>query len=386
MSDSAPSRILLVEDDEISRQLLARALERRGCEVVECANGREALQLVENSGPVLLVLDYEMPEFTGAQICEMIRKHKDPAIATLPIILLTAHTGEEHEVESLASGADDFITKPVNVTILKARIDTQIRLHEMRMQLQQQNAELEQWRHDHELDLEAASLTQQAMLPVRPPPLKGWDVAAYYQPVIQIGGDIFDWTRLPDGSWLFWIADVTGHGVSAALHTALIKLLFRHAAAEYSEPCKILAAINTEYFAVFKGKSFMTAACVAVRSGNSRVHFAGAGHPPLFISRVTVAAEALPSLAPPIGIAPSFHCEESGAAILPGDTVLLYTDGLYSAVGHDGERLKPEDLPRYFPAKSPSAAEFVDHTVAAVCGAEGAPLPDDLAAIALRRQ
>ena len=386
MSQSPPSRILLVEDDEISRQLLARALERRGYEVVECVNGREALQIIETSGPVLLVLDYEMPEFTGAQVCEMVRQHQDPAIATLPIILLTAHTGEEHEVESLASGADDFITKPVNVTILKARIDTQIRLHEMRMQLQQQNAELERWRNDHELDLEAASLTQQAMLPVRPPPLKGWDVAAYYQPVIQIGGDIFDWIRLPDGSSLFWIADVTGHGVSAALHTALIKLLFRHAASEISEPSKILDAVNTEYYSVFKGKSFMTAACVAIRSGDSRIRFAGAGHPPLFISRVTGVAEGLASLAPPIGIAPSLHCEESGAAILPGDTILLYTDGLYSATGDDGKRLTPVELPRYFPAKSPSAAEFLDHTVAAVSGADGAPLPDDLAAIALRRR
>jgi serine phosphatase RsbU (regulator of sigma subunit) len=386
MSDTAPSRILLVEDDDLSRQLLANALERRGYEVIECVNGREALQIIETSGPLLLVLDYEMPELTGAQVCEMIRQHENQAIATLPIILLTAHTGEAHEVESLASGADDFITKPINVAILQARIDTQMRLHEMRMQLQQQNAELERWRKAHELDLQAASLTQQAILPVRPPPLDGWDVAAHYQPVIQIGGDIFDWLRLPDGGWLFWIADATGHGVAAALHTALIKLLFRHAAAESSEPCKIMDAVNTEYYSVFKGKSFMTAACVSLRSGNGRVHFAGAGHPPLFIVRADGPAETLPSLSPPLGIAASLQCEEVCASISAGDTLLLYTDGLYSAIGADGARLIPDDLRRYFPASAVSAADFLDRTVAAVSGPDETVLPDDLAAIALHRR
>ena len=206
-----------------------------------------------------------MPELTGAQICEIVRGHENPAIATLPIILLTAHRGEELEVESLNSGANDFISKPINVTILKARIDTQLRLHEMRMQLQKQNAELETWRSVHERDLEAASLTQRAILPVRPPPLRGWDIASHYRPFIQVGGDVFDWLRLSGGAWLFWIADATGHGVSAALHTALIKLLFRHATAETSQPGEILQTVNSEYHGIFKGKSFMTAACVSLQ-------------------------------------------------------------------------------------------------------------------------
>ena len=385
MSEITPSTILLVEDDDLSRQLLSNALERRGYHVIECSDGLEALQIVEMAGPVLLVLDYEMPELTGAQVCEMIRQHANPAISTLPIILLTAHTGEDHEVESLVSGADDFIPKPINVPILKARIDTQIRLHEMRMQLQQQNAELEQWRHSHELDLEAASLTQKAILPVRPPPLDGWEVAAHYQPVIQIGGDIFDWLRLPDGGWLFWIADATGHGVSAALHTTLIKLLFRHAAADISDPCAILDAVNTEYYAVFKGKSFMTTACLALRSGNSRMRFAGAGHPPLFIIRMGGAIEMLASSSPPLGVGAVLDCKESGAAIAPGDTILLYTDGLYSATSAEGWRMVPNDLREFFPRASASAAEFLDRTVAAISASDEGALPDDVAAIALRR-
>ena len=87
----------------------------------------------------------------------------------------------------------------------------------MRRQLQKQNEELEAWRENLERDLEAARLTQQSLIPQKPPALPGWEVAACYRPVIQVGGDIYGWLRMRDGRTLFWIADATGHGASAAL-------------------------------------------------------------------------------------------------------------------------------------------------------------------------
>jgi phosphoserine phosphatase RsbU/P len=264
-------RILVIDDDRLTRQLLTRTLEREGFEVVESADGREALQLIENARPSLIVSDYEMPEFTGAQLCEIVRRHQDPEMADLPIILLTAHAGEEHEVECLQAGANDFVSKPVNTAVLRARIDTQLRLHALRAQLQQQNAELEEWRRSHELDLQAAQITQQAILPPRPPQVEGWETAAHYQPVIQVGGDMYDWQRLSDGGWIFWIADATGHGASAALLTTLTKLVFRHAVSESeAEPAQILKAANDGFFSVLKGNSFMTAACLAVHPVSGR--------------------------------------------------------------------------------------------------------------------
>ena len=143
--------------------------------------------------------------------------------------MLTGMGGEEQEVFCLEAGASDFVTKPVNPAVLKARIDTQLRLSNLRRQLERQNQELADWRAELERDLEAARATQQTIIPQPLPALPGWDMAAHYQPVIQVGGDIYDWLRLPDGRGFFWIADATGHGASAALLTALAKLLFRHA-------------------------------------------------------------------------------------------------------------------------------------------------------------
>jgi len=97
----------------------------------------------------------------------------NPAIAQIPVIMLTGYG--ENEVTCLNAGADDFVIKPINAEVLRARIETQLRLHSMRVQLQQQNQELEAWRRNLERDLAAARLTQQALIPQKPPTLPGWE-------------------------------------------------------------------------------------------------------------------------------------------------------------------------------------------------------------------
>src|SRR5436309_2196388 len=131
-------KILVVDDDKLGRELLARSLEKFGFEVVECGDGMEAFQLLEHGAPALLVLDYDMPEFDGAQMCDIIRHNPNPDIAEIPIIMLTAFSGEEREVACLRAGADDFVTKPINVAALRARIETHLRLRAMRDELKAQ--------------------------------------------------------------------------------------------------------------------------------------------------------------------------------------------------------------------------------------------------------
>lgn len=378
--------ILLVDDDRLSRQLLTRALQRDGMEAVDCGSAREALTLMEASPPALLVSDYEMPEVNGAELCELIRRHRNPEIADLPIILLTAHTDEEHEVECLQAGANDFVSKPVNTAILRARIETHLRLHALRMQLQQQNAELELWRRTHEMDLEAAQITQEAILPSHNPTIAGWDTAAHYRPVIQVGGDMYDWIRVPDGRWLFWVADVTGHGASAALLTTLCKLVFRNAAGESSSPSEILQAANADFFSMLRGKSFMTAACLVVEPETGRLTFSGAGHPPLLILRTSGEVEALSSQGPPVGILAGQRCTETGTELAPGETALLYTDGLYALQDEAGVRMTPQQVPGMLPKEALSAQDFL-HDLLSEVGRRNhhQTLEDDLAAIALRR-
>src|SRR6058998_3317534 len=285
MSNNSRAEILVVDDDAISRQVLAKLLTAAGYKCHVCRDGSEALEAVHAKPPSLLLLDFDMPGLNGAEVLTRLRKDRHSIVAQIPTILLTAHGSEESEVSCLQAGADDFATKPINTAVLRARIETQLRLRSMRRQLERQNDELENWRQDHERDLAAARLTQQSLIPQKPPALPGWEVATCYRPVIQVGGDIYGWLRMTDGRILFWIADGTGHGAAAALLTTLAKLLFHYGNVEQDTPARVMEAVNHDFRSISGGRSFMTGMCIAVDSSTGHASIVGAGHPPLLIAR-----------------------------------------------------------------------------------------------------
>src|SRR6266581_708208 len=319
MLKKSDGQILVVDDDAASRRILVRTLSSAGYDCRESDSGIEALKLVQHEQPSLLLLDFDMPALNGAEVLKRLRSNNDPAVAQIPAIMLTGHGGEESEVLCLEAGANDFVTKPINTAVLRARIETQLRLRSMRNQLQQQNEELEEWRRNLERDLAAARLTQQSLIPQKRPPLPGWDIADYYHPVIQVGGDIYGWLILNDGRTLFWIVDATGHGASAALLTTLAKLLFHHGSIEHGAPAALMRAVNEDFRSIFGARSFMTAMCVALDPGSGAATVVGAGHPPLLIARPGAGAESVPSRAPPLGVAQPTQFSETIVDLRPGD-------------------------------------------------------------------
>ncbi len=378
--------ILVVDDDPSSRRLLVRSLTGNGFVCREAADGAEALQLLHDDPPSLLLLDLEMPGLDGAQVLERLRADPDPKIAQLPAIMLTGHGGEASEVLCLAAGANDFVTKPINLAVLRARIETQFRLRSMRLQLQQQNGELEAWRANLERDLAAARLTQQSLIPQKAPPLDGWETAAVYHPVIQVGGDIYGWTRMTDGRTLFWIADATGHGASAALLTTLAKLLFQHGSVEHKNPAAIMRAVNNDFRTTFGARSFMTAMCVALDPKSGCATVVGAGHPPLIVTRGGAETESIPSSAPPLGLVERSEFIETDVHLRPGDGFLLYTDGLFDAERGQAPRLTPQTLAEIVRPKTTGAQDLITRIFEqAITGTNGEALPDDLAAVAVMR-
>jgi sigma-B regulation protein RsbU (phosphoserine phosphatase) len=378
--------ILIVDDDGASRNALAKTLTKAGYRTRESDNGIDALKLLHVEQPALVLLDFEMPQMDGAEMLKQLRSDRDPLVAQIPAIMLTGHGGEESEVRCLQAGADDFVTKPINAAVLRARIETQLRLRSMRRQLEQQNAELEAWRRNLERDLEAARLTQQSLIPQKPPGISGWEIAACYRPVIQVGGDIYGWLPLKKRRMLFWIADATGHGASAALMTTLAKLLFHHGATEQAAPADIMQAVNHDFRTIFGTRSFMTAMCVALDPSTGRAAVVGAGHPPLLISRHDGEAETVPSATPPLGLIERPTFCESIVDLAVGDAFVLYTDGLFGAPKTGETRLGPVALAKMLDASAPNAEVLLARLLARAAPNPGqTTLADDLAAVAVRR-
>src|SRR5437016_12443486 len=386
MSNNSRAEILVVDDDAISRQVLAKVVTATGYKCHVCKDGSEALEAVHAKPPSLLLLDFDMPGLNGAEVLTRLRKDRHSVVAQIPTILLTAHGSEESEVSCLQAGADDFVTKPVNAAVLRARIETQLRLRSMRRQLERQNDELERWRRDLERDLAAARLTQQSLIPQKPLALPGWQVATCYRPVIQVGGDIYGWLRMKDGRILFWIADGTGHGAAAALLTTLAKLLFHHGSAEHNAPASVMEAVNDDFRSIFGGRSFMTAMCVAINHKTGSAHAVGAGHPPLLIVRQNGATESIASVAPPLGLIERSEFVETALDFEPGDAFLLYTDGLFGSSENGRHRVTPQQLEKMLNHSAPTAEVLLEGILERVTPNNPKDsLSDDMTALAVRR-
>jgi len=387
MHDNSHAEILVVDDDAMSRRVLAQLLSAAGYNCRVCKDGSEALDAIQDRPPSVLLLDFDMPGPNGAEVLRRLRSDKDPTVAQIPAIMLTAHGSQQSEVSCLQAGADDFVTKPVNSAVLRARIETQLRLRSMRRQLERQNDELEKWRRDLERDLAAARLTQQSLIPQKPLLLPGWQIATCYRPVIQVGGDIYGWLRMKDGRLLFWIADGTGHGAAAALLTTLAKLLFHHGSMDHDSPASLMEAVDTDFRSIFGARSFMTAMCVALDLATGQGQVVGAGHPPLLLVRHDGTTKSITSVAPPLGMIKRTAFTETPIALEPGDAFLLYTDGLFRWTKDERHRVTPEQLEKILDHSAPSAEALLKRIVAQTAPANSAnTAPDAVAAVAVRRE
>jgi phosphoserine phosphatase RsbU/P len=387
MHDNSHAEILVVDDDAMSRRVLGRLLSAAGYNCRMCKDGAEALESIHDKAPSVLLLDFDMPGLNGAEVLRRLRADEDPAVAQIPAIMLTAHGSEQSEVSCLQAGADDFVTKPVNSAVLRARIETQLRLRLMRRQLERQNDELEKWRRDLERDLAAARLTQQSLIPQKPLLLPGWQVATYYRPVIQVGGDIYGWLRMKDGRVLFWMADGTGHGAAAALLTTLAKLLFQYGSMDHESPASLMEGIDNDFRSIFGARSFMTAMCVALDPATGQAQVVGAGHPPLMIVRHDGSTESIGSVAPPLGLIKRTVFNETCIGLEPGDAFLLYTDGLFPWTKDKRHQLTPAQLEKVLDHCAPNAEALLEPLVAQIAPENSdTTAPDDVAAIAVRRE
>jgi len=135
------NQILIIDDDPAIQILLKRTLHNQGYEVSVASNGEDGLVLARKLRPGLVLCDWNMPRMNGLQVCRQVKAA--PELSTTIFILLTARNALEDRVEGLDAGADDFLTKPVEMAELKARVRAGLRLHEANRDLQHQKQLLE---------------------------------------------------------------------------------------------------------------------------------------------------------------------------------------------------------------------------------------------------
>src|SRR5690606_16086600 len=204
--------ILVVDDNEMNRDMLSRRLQRQGHTVELAEDGRQALGMIEAGDYDLVLLDIMMPVMNGFELLERLRG--DDRFRHLPIVMISALDDADSITKAIGMGADDHLPKPFNPQILRARVGASLarkRLHD-REQM-----------HARALEREIEA----GFLPAELPRADGWELAACFEPARQVGGDFYDAFALEDGRIALVVADVCDKGVGAALFMALFRSLLR---------------------------------------------------------------------------------------------------------------------------------------------------------------
>jgi serine phosphatase RsbU (regulator of sigma subunit)/anti-sigma regulatory factor (Ser/Thr protein kinase) len=223
--------------------------------------------------------------------------------------------------------------------------------------VREQQAEIRE-RERIEGELEVARLIQQQFLPHELPELPGWQVAAYYKPARQVGGDFYDFLELPDGQLGIVVGDVTDKGVPAALVMATTHSILRAEAPRLVSPGEVLGRANDLLVTEMPAHMFVTCLYAVLDPASGRLRYANAGHNLPYL-RTEEGVGELRATGMPLGLLPGMTYEEKEAALAPGDDLLLHSDGLAEAHGPERQMFGFPRLAK-LAAEGKSGQELID--------------------------
>jgi sigma-B regulation protein RsbU (phosphoserine phosphatase) len=320
MTVTDEKKLVLIVDDAPANLQMMRAILKDDFKIRVATSGAKALDLVKaEPHPDLILLDVMMPEMDGYEVCGLLKA--TPEAKDIPVIFLTGKTEADDETKGFEVGAVDYIHKPFSPAVVKARVHTHLVLREAREQLARQLLEINS-------ELEMAREIQLSILPHEIPKIRGLEIAARYLAMSSVAGDFYDFIVVDEKHLGILIADVSGHGLPAALIASMLKGALAAQSQHAFDPPRVLSGLNRSLCGRFK-HHFVTAAYVFVDMEKNYINYAGAGHPPLLLWRASAgsASEVLQN-----GLLLGFLTEAAYPAVEfpvePGDKVVLYTDGI----------------------------------------------------------
>src|SRR3984893_7836472 len=182
-----PASILAVDDTPSNLRGLAVMLKDRGYKVRPVPSGKLSLLAAGRDPPDLILLDINMPEMNGYEVCELLKA--DDNLKGIPVIFISALTEPLDKVKAFAIGGVDYLTKPFQMEELHARVETHLKLRRLQVELEQYNRHLELAQERLQRDLELAREVQRGFLPLHRPQVPGYEFFAYYESAFEVGGD-----------------------------------------------------------------------------------------------------------------------------------------------------------------------------------------------------
>jgi phosphoserine phosphatase RsbU/P len=387
--NASDAALLIVDDDEDNRYTLTRRLTREGYTNLTTANnGREALQQMQAKSFDLVLLDIMMPDMNGYEVLEHLKARQQ--LQNLPVIMISALSEIDSVVRCIELGAEDYLTKPFNPTLLRARVGASLDKKRLRDEVRSSLARLEE-------ELEAARKLQLGMLPRVFPACTAEqpvEVHAFMEPAREVGGDLYDCFYASASRFCFLVGDVSGKGASAAMFMARTRSLVRMAVDLWQRmddgglcPARITETVNRELCQNNAERMFVTLFLGLLDTKTGLLAYTNAGHPLPHIVRASGDIEqisAKPEL--PLGVRSAATYQTGTAALRPNDGFLVVSDGVIEAMNAAGELYTLDRLNADLQsAGATSAAEVVRRIADNVQNFTGsAPKADDVTVLVLR--
>ena len=380
-----PYRILVVDDEPDVEPLLLQRMRHRirsgRYEFLFAHNGVDALEKLNRYDGIDMVLsDINMPQMDGLTLLEQI-----PAVdPNIRAVIISAYGDMKNIRTAMNRGAFDFVTKPLDFDDLQVTIDRTLN-------------HVEEWREalssrdklvalQNELDI--ASQMQQSILPTEFPNMPGCQVYGNMEPARNVGGDFFDVLRLENGKIGLAIADVSDKGVPAALFMMSSRTLLKGAAIGNSEPGEVLREVNDLLHENNETVMFVTLLYAVYDPASGEFSYANGGHN----TPVIVHADGSSTLLPltggiALGVVPDLEYSRETVTLEPGDTVVLYTDGVTEAMNEEDEEFGTDRLCEIFVGMNPDDSKDLNMKVfeAVHAFAGDTPQSDDITCLTLHR-
>ena len=339
----APSspRFLVVDDNQANRDVLSRRLLRLGHTSIDHAeDGRVAVDAVRAATEPydVILLDVMMPQLNGVQVLETLAA--EGLLAATSVIMISASSEVETVGRCIELGAEDYLPKPFNPILLRARLGNVLEKKRLRDELRQQLQRLER-------EMAEARIQQLSMVPTEFPPVDPAHpvvVHGIMHPAREVGGDLYDCFEVSPGVLCLAIGDVSGKGMPAALFMARARSLLRAAALTLTgpdgappPPSRLAAVLNEELCKNNPTGMFITLIIGFLVASTGRLLFINAGHVrPLRLARDGIVTELATRPNAPLGVMPELSHVDHGMNLERGETLVLFTDGLPEMVDPTG--------------------------------------------------
>lgn len=321
-------RILVVDDEPVNLQVLVNHLGLAGYRVEVAGGGEEALSMITEHGPPdLLLLDVMMPVMNGYEVCRRVREHYTPF--ELPVIMLTAKKNALDAINAFELGASDYITKPFDRQELLARVRNFIALKRA-VAFHEEMKVLEK-------EYSVARDIQRSIVASAVPIIAGATVHVRYRPMRAVGGDFYDFHCDGDKRFGVLIADVSGHGMPAALVGSMLKIAFSVSSEKMRQPAVLMNRIN-DVISGQTSRQFITAHYLYFDLESMSVVSSNAGHwPQVLLKKADRSIIEVYNRSRAIGIDRKYRHDISEHVLTPGDRVVLFTDGVIECKNRNEE-------------------------------------------------